>query len=91
MDMYGSQLADKFIGNLMNHNLIIDYFGTCELNFLTRDLFIVASKTPTSFIGKVNNVISQGGSFNTYFGDTAVPTMICNPSESVLKRLVLGS
>ena len=81
--------ADRFLSTLLERKRLVDYFGVSDLD-VTRDVFIVASRSPVEFDGSIQKSISNGGSFGIYPKDCAQKPMICCPSKNTIDELLLG-
>lgn len=47
IDLYGSSLADKFIGHFIRSGHVCDYFAETSLNPAYRDIFVIMSRSKT--------------------------------------------
>ena len=78
LDIYGSSLADKFLGHFIRSGHVYDYFAETSINPGYRDIFIIMSRSKTDLDARCQS-LAEGQT--TSWVNPEVPRLVLNNRE----------
>lgn len=75
IDLYGPSMANDFLSNVQEANILHTYFGVCELSgYLTRDVVAIINKKGCNYKGIINKKEIDKYIYYDYERDKHIPT-----------------